>query len=64
MEALLKTTATSISAADANGLKVIAALKVFLKQIDTKTLIDLSKVVEKDPGLIKKAMQFKGMIGI
>jgi len=64
MDARLKTTATSITAVNADGTKVIMALKVFLKQIDTQTLIDLSKVAESDPALIKQAMQYKGMIGI
>ena len=64
MDAKLKTTATSITAANADGIKVISALKVFLKQIDTQTLISLSKVVEKDPALIKQAMQYKDIIGI
>ncbi|MFK5855779.1 MAG: hypothetical protein QM503_06585 [Bacteroidota bacterium] len=64
MDAKLKTTATSITAVNANGTRVIMALKVFLKQIDIDTLIDLSKVVEKDPSIIKQAMQYKGMIGI
>jgi len=64
MDAKLQTTATTITAVNADGIKVIKALKVFLRQIDTRTLIDLSRVVEKDPALIKQAMQYKGMIGI
>ena len=64
MGAKLQTSATSITAINTDGKKVIAALNVFLRQIDTQTLIDLSGAIEKDPGLIKTAMEFKGFIGI
>lgn len=64
MAAELSSTPGSISAKNEEGKKVIAALKIFVNQIDTKTLIDLSKLIEKEPSLISKAMKYKGFIGL
>jgi len=52
----------SIVATNPDGQKLISALKVFIKQIDPETLIQLAETVKKDPGLIKQAMNYKHLI--
>ncbi len=64
MSAKLKITQKSIVAMNKEGEELIMSLKIFVKMIDAKTLVQLSEVVEKDPSLITQAMKFKHVIGI
>jgi len=63
MQAKVKFTGNStISAMNKDGEKLIAALKVFIKELPANDLIKLSKSIEKKPDLIKKAMKYKHFI--
>jgi len=58
----INASAKSIVATNEDGQKLIGALKVFIKQIDPETLIQLAEVVKKDPNLIIQAMKYKHLI--
>jgi len=63
MEARIKYTGdTNITALNADGEKLIKALKVFINKLPTKDIVKLSNTIEKNPELVKKALKYKHFI--
>jgi hypothetical protein len=53
---------TSITALNADGEKLINALKVFINKLPAEDIVKLSEAIEKKPELVKQALKYKHFI--